>query len=261
MMRFKSILIFFPVTLLLFCCLPPLFGEKSNFAPFGNDERTRKIFKQEQIIKEGSTLVEEGRYEEAIKKYKEALNPSVLNEERDKGNAIYYIEKVYKLQGKYEEALKELQWSINENSNGTGWFDEKLELEALIKARDTNSTQPIYEHIEYLKKKYKDQLPPNAGAYSDIVATAIIRLYDHIGDFDGGIQFVEGFFKRCADGITCKGEERKLAYTPKHPYFPIKQAFLQDKAEGQPSCIDAKPGEVCMGRATKALIQSNYFPW
>jgi hypothetical protein len=49
----------------------------------------------------------------------------------------------------------------------------------------------------------------------------------------------------------------KFAYE----YLKIREAFEQDKSEGRKSCVGAKTGEVCMGRATKALIQSDYFPW
>ncbi len=258
MSQFRSFIFFLAILGFLSPLYTQVYAENEIFP---KDERTQRIFKQEQLIHEGNVYVEQGQFDEALSKYNEALKPSVLNDERDKGNAIYYIEKVYKLQGKYEKALKKLQWSIDQNPNGKGWINEKLELEALIKARDTNSPQPIYDHIEYLKKKYKDQLPPNAGAYSDTIAAAIIRLYDYIGDHDQGIEFVAGFLKRCADGLTCKGEERKLAYTPKHPLFSIKQAFEQDKTESFKGCINSKPGEVCMGKATKALIQSHNLPW
>jgi len=245
-------------------------------SPFSNDPETRKIIRRSQIEDEARQLEEAGRYDEAIARYREAISPRLLNYEGEAGVARGGIQSVYIKQGKYEEALKELQWHLDRNPEK--YEDTKLELLALIKSRDTHSPEPVYQHIEYLKEKYKDQLPPNTGAYDDIVASAIIRLYDHVADFDAGVAFAEGFLKRCASGKSCRGDDKKLAYTPKHPYFQIKQAFLEDKAEGFKGCLNAKPsqseggqatpqdfggqaGEACMGRATQALIESDYFPW
>ena len=234
-------------------------------APFPNDERTKKIFAQERLIKEGRDLVEQGRYEEAIAKYKEAAKPELLLHPYDEDGPNLMIAKALEFQSKYENALLVIDNILNKYPGRQGydenWDGKKFELKALINARDAKSPEPIYKHIGYLKEKYKNQLPPSAGIYSDSVASAIIRLYDHIGDCDQGAEFVNGFLKRCFDGITCKGDERKLAYTPKHPFFSIHEAFEQDKKEGFKGCRDAKPGETCMGRATKVLIQSDYFPW
>jgi len=44
-------------------------------------------------------------------------------------------------------------------------------------------------------------------------------------------------------------------------YLKVREAFEQDKAAGFKGCANQKPGEVCMGHATKALIDSDYFPW
>jgi tetratricopeptide (TPR) repeat protein len=233
--------------------------------PFPNDERTKKIFTQECLIKEGSDLVEEGRYDQAIAKYKEAAKPELFLHDYDEDRPNLLMAEALEFQSKYEDALLVIDNILKKYPDRKGydesWDGKKLELNALINARNTKSPEPIYKHIGYLKEKYKNQLPPNAGTYSDVIASSIIRLYDHIGDFEKGAEFVNGFLKRCADGVTCKDNERKLAYTSKHPYFPIRAAFEQDKAEGFKGCVDAKPGGACMGRATKALIQSNHFPW
>ena len=229
------------------------------------DDCTTKMLKSANIYDEGRSLEKQGDYEAAIRKFREAIQesypsvPMACGQYDSSGMARGGIERIYQKQGKFELALKELQWHLQRNPEK--YLDEKLELEALIKARDTKSLQPVYEYIDYLKKKYKDQLPPNTGAYSDMVASVIIRLYSHIGDMDGGIAFVEGFLKLCALGKTCSRGFKQYAYTVKNPYFQIKQAFEQDKKENFKGCLDAKPGDACMGRATKALIQSDYFPW
>ena len=61
-----------------------------------------------------------------------------------------------------------------------------------------------------------------------------------------------------------KAEERGKYwrdYKKLYEYLKVREAFEKDKAEGFKGCVGAKPGEACMGRATKTLIQSDYFPW
>lgn len=228
-------------------------GKRPPVSSFANDDCTAKILKSANIYDEGRSLEKQGDYDAAIRKFQEAVQesypsiPMACGRYDSSGMARGGIERIYQKQGKFELALKELQWHLERNPEK--YQDEKLELEALIKARDTKSTQPIYEHIEYLKKKYKDQLPPNAGAYSDTIASVVIRLYDHIGDYDQGIKFVEEFLRMCASGKTCSPDFEKYAYTIQNPYFQVKQAFEADKKTSS------------KGRATQALMQSNYFPW
>lgn len=221
---------------------------------------TDRIVAQTKILRAGDHLAESGRYEEAVTKYKEALAedltagfPAVLSE----GSARSSIIRVLRVQGKYEEAMRDLQWHFDHSTvpGGGQLVDERFELEARIKARDMKSPEPIYQHIEYLKNKYKSQLPPSGGNYSGILASIIIRLFDFVGDQEHGIAFVEGFLQ------LYKNRGPGNPYQPANPYFQIKQAFEQDKDEGFKGCLDAKPGEACMGRATKALIQSDYFSW
>jgi len=170
---------------------------------------------------------------------------------------------VLKFQHKYEESLKRWQWFIDFNPKGNSWVPQKLELEALLEAQRTGNTATLYEHIKYLKERNQKWMPPKGYHTSTAgVASVIIQIYDHIGDQDGGIAFCDEMIRSCLNGISCKSAEtKKMAGTRRDPYFLIKQAFEQDKAEGFKGCLDAKPGDACMGRATKALIQSDYFPW
>lgn len=234
-------------------------GKRQDSARFLGDESTRKIWQRNRIEKEARQLVDEGRYEEAISKFREATNPSLLNYDYEASTARGLIRHLLVLTGDFDQALKELQYVTDRNPAGTGWIDEKLELEALIKSRDTNSPEPIYDHIRYLREKYKDQLPPTGyTGYSIFLITTIIRLYDHIGNYEGGIAFI--------DDLIVYYSKQKHGFDPEKRRYDadlmkVREAFEQDKAEGRKSCVSAKPGEVCMGRATKALIQSDYFPW
>ena len=219
------------------------------------DEGIRKVLKRGNLEKQARLLEKQGLYKEAILKYKESIQDSLLNHEYEASTGHGGIMNIYVKQGKFEDALKELQWFITTNYNPAAkpWLDQQLELESLIKSRDTKSAKPIYDHIQYLREKHKKYLPPKGADV--IMATPIIRLYDYIGDYDGGIAFVEGFIEFYAKRWRVKPEN----IGSKNPYFQVKQAFEADKKEDRKSCF-GKTG-VCMGRATKAPIQSDYFPW
>jgi tetratricopeptide (TPR) repeat protein len=232
----------------------------SQAVSFEKEDQLQRIFRQSQIIEQGDILVKQGRYENAILKYSEALNTSFVVNDDDRMSPIGRLERVCKLQGNYKQALEQLQWFINQNTNGSGWHDDKSEIESLIKTRDTHSNGPVLGHIEYLKNKYEAQLPPKkyAFGFTPIISSAIIRLYDHIGDFEDGIAFVKG--------VIAYLETRPVLVQSKNEYMKILEAFEQEKREGWKGCVDFKPNQsepdtVCMGKATKALIQSDYFPW
>ena len=233
--------------------------ESKNQVPSGLDAR---VWEQEIILSEAHRLAEKGFYDQAIEKYRESLAPRFIKSEIDKSGFYDGVLRVYRLQGKFREAFNELQWFMKINPKGDGWVDDKLQLEALIKAGDMRSNQPVHDYIKYLREKYKNMLPPVSydGNYAPIVVSKIIFCYSRIGNADGGIAFMDEIINYFASGKVGKRAEER-AFTTRNPYFVIRQAFEQDKKEGFKGCLDAKPGEACMGRATKALIQSDYFPW
>lgn len=211
------------------------------------------IWQRNEIENEARWLVKKGRYEEAILKFREATNPAILNHDYEASTARGLIFRLLNMHARFDEALQELQYFIKGNPNGTGWVDAKLEIDALMESRATNSSEPVLKYIQYLKEKYQKDLPPKG--VRDSVATTIMRLYDYIGDYDEGIKFVESFlifYQKIGPGNP---------YQPANPYFQVKQAFLEDKKENRKSFVGAPPGTCCIGRATKAIIHSNYFPW
>jgi len=209
-------------------------NKQQTLASFSDDARTKKIIRQSEIEHEAKLLEKQGRYEDAVTKYQEAMHPSLLNSERDKAGAIGGILRIHQKQGKFDLALKELGWfSAYPNQL---YVDTKPELEALIKARDTDSMKPIYAHISHLKEKHQKFIPPKG--HEPVFTTNIIRLYDYIGDLDAGIAFVDAVIAY-----------KKLTFSTREEYLKIKQAFTEDKAKGS------------KGRATEALIRSDYFPW
>lgn len=213
--------------------------------------RQNKILQRATLINEGDRLVDKAFYDDAIKKYKVAARSELLNYAHDIAVPYGRIESVLMFQGKFEEAAQVLGKVIAINKRGTGWEDPKYKLNALMQARNSGSRRPIYDHIEYLKTKHKNDLPPRHTSFTAIVASDIIRLYDYIGDYDAGIQFVDQLLNY-----------KKLGKSTRQDYLKIRQVFMQDKVEGTQSCFETQvQGEACVGRATQVIIQSKYLPW
>jgi tetratricopeptide (TPR) repeat protein len=251
-----------------------------NSAPQGLNGR---IWEQESILLEGDRLFENGFYDQAIAKYHESVAPRFIKSENDKESFYYHMERAHRWRGQLDDALEDLQWAIDHNhmpnikeelgkpqkpepltviTAKETLYEEIQGIKALMEYKKTGSKAPVHRHIEFLKSRYKNMLPPvdYDGNYAPIVASKIIFCYGWIGDADGGIDFMDEIVNYFTSGKVGKRAVER-AFTMRNPYFVIRQAFEQDKIEGFKGCLDAKPGEVCMGRATKALIQSKYFPW
>ena len=261
----------------------------------GVANNTHKIGARNNLEREGKKLMDMGQYQEALEKFTKANSKKFDLYEHPYGGSSRLMRGVYFLQGQYEEALNDLNQLVGYFPKHQVYQDEKLEYETLIKARDTHSNQPIYEHIDHLKKVYAWQLPPTNYTFGSATPiSTMLRLYDTIGDYNAGIQFVDEILdflkfrrknknepydvydriKSVAEAEVCikKGVKNNPDWHGckfLKEYLLIREAFLQDKAEGLKGCLNAKPHqteggqveEVCMGRATKALIQSDYFPW
>lgn len=234
---------------MVFCC-GIVFGE---IIP---DNDGWKAFRQDKLEKEGEAFLKQGLYDEALQKFKQADDPSLKMKGFQDSYAKMQIREAYYLKGEYEKALEVLTPLVQMNPTQWNWQDEKTELEAVVKIRDTKSPKAVCQFIEYMKTKYKDILPPQKHDINitTTVASAIIRGYDQIGDYDGGIDFMDEILKywekKSGQDLHRPGN--------KNQYFLIRQAFEQDKKEGKKGCMGKSS---CVGRATKALIQSDYFPW
>jgi len=218
-------------------------GGKNNtsLTPYPNDEGTQKIVKRTDLELQASRLARHGFYEEALSKYREAINPSLLNNEYDKATALGGIEDIYERQRKFDLALKIHQWFMKANPEKDYYIDKQLELEALIKARDSRSNETIYGHIAYLRRRYGKFIPPQSQGDSGFHSTPIeqiIRLYDWMGDSDGGIKFMNEVLSS------------KSIYPAEHKeYEKVKAAFEEDKRTGQ------------KGHLQKVIETSNIIGW
>lgn len=212
-------------------------------------EDIRRIHLQSALEHEGHLLAEQGKYEEAIQKYQEALKPEYLNDEGDKSGPVYGLMKVHMMQGKYEEALKDLEWYIKRHPRRSPndvppWVENKHELDALIQYQKTGDPKAIYQHIEYLKNKWPELTKTKGEVWRKSVVTdqfssTIIRLYDTIGDQEGGIRYIDELF---ADAEAQFG---KREISEDNEYMKLRRAFEKDKKAGK------------KGTPTKLIIESD----
>lgn len=229
-------------------------------------QEIKKIKARNALQRQAKRSAKAGDLDKAVKLYKQALKPEFINSEHEKSTAMGALREIYKVEKKYSDALDAIHWFFINSATGKptpSALDEELEINALIQYQLTNSPASIHAHIEYIKESNKDYLPPIH--YSSVGTTTttsdILRLYDTIGDYDAGIAFADEILKywekKSGQNLHLPGN--------KNQYFLIRQAFEREKANGGPTCgkwgaKDAN-GVYCIGDATQALIQSDYFPW
>jgi tetratricopeptide (TPR) repeat protein len=233
--------------------------------------RTAQIFSQEKILKEGDRLVEQGLYDEALEKYDEALAPEFISHESDKASPLFRKVRLFRLTGHYSQALDQLEMFLK-LSHSNVKPEIQNELEVLFFYQQDGAVQPVLDYIAHLKNESNIQSPPNDySVASSIPISTILRLYDTIGDHDAGIAYIDMIlnwtfeddheFKHLKEKIrTVHDADECMTIGPREnpdwhackwlrEYLLVREAFEQDKAEGK------------KGRATQALIQSDYFPW
>lgn len=243
------------------------------------------LFQQNRLEKEGKAVEKSLQFDLAKEKYKQAIEIGKrMTPRQDYWRPTLFYTRVLQKEGKYEEALEEMS-ELSKSAPENKWFyDTKKELETLVKARALNDVSSIRQYIESFKEKYAAGLPPK-GIGDIIRITTILRLYDTIADYEAGIAYIDEIvdflkqrrkskndrsyilydLKTSQEAITCMNRPRPNPDLNgcrfMRDYLLVREGFEQDKAEGRKNCINAKPGEICMGRATKALIASDYFIW
>lgn len=220
------------------------------------DNGFSKVYSRVQLQKEGQRFAKQFKFKKALESYQKSLDPALRNFEWQQGPAWGGIKRVYTHLGSYDKALQALTWHLKVNPKQ--FEHEQRELTALKKYREFGDPSSVYEHIDYMKRRFPTAYPPQNAASN--YTGLILHLYGVIGDPDAGIEFIDeclSYFKKI--DIEKYGE-----YQPGRAdaaYLKVREAFERDKAEGFKGCAGVPAGEVCMGHATRALIQSDYFPW
>lgn len=122
-----------------------------------------------------------------------------------------------------------------------------MKLNALIEWQKSGDKKMIYKFMEYINEKYRHWFPPHKLVPASTTYMAdIAELYDLIGDYDNGIQWVESFQKKASKNKRTQEE-----------YKAVLRAFEESKRGMPKVCGD--DGKYCVGRATAVLIRSDYF--
>lgn len=223
--------------------------QKKTLTPFPDKEWMHKIVKRHEFEEEGWALVDRGLLNEAILKFRAATDPSLLNNEGDKVFALWAISDIYRYQGKLNEALElHEKYILPLNPSKDEYIEKRLELIALIRARETKSNKPIYDYINYLKTKYEKYLPPKGYAtpYSSKIED-LIHLYDYMHDYDSGVAFIDEIIK----------------YHTNHPNKSHRSAHAKDVAEyarvKQAWELDKKTGK--HGHLQDVIKTSDFISW
>ena len=202
-----------------------------NFTSFSNDTWTSKILRRNELEQEGCLLAKQGQYEEAIVKFRLAVDPSLIVQAHEKAVPIGSIVDAYQREGKFEEAVKEHEWFITgHNPPAELAIEKRAELNALIKARDIKNNKPIHDFIDYLKTKHAKNLPPNGYVTGESLSliTHLIHLYDYLHDYDSGITLMNEAIK-----YLNQGQLKSVYKTHVREYTRVKQAWELDKKTGQ----------------------------
>ncbi|MBI4357419.1 MAG: hypothetical protein HY559_06040 [Gammaproteobacteria bacterium] len=208
------------------------------------------IFEQHALEEEGRRLEKAGDFAKALEKYQLASSYGIKiwagTKLASAPNISNHVIGVLQKQRRYQEALNGVKQVRSYAPKSQHYIDWEKELEALVEYQKKGDPAPAYKYIEWYKQKNKEGLPP--AGYWVTPVTTLLRLYDTIGDYDAGIAYVD----ECLEYFKQQDIKKYGEYRPGHvdeEYIKVREAFEQDKREGT------------RGRATKALIQSDYFPW
>jgi hypothetical protein len=193
----------------------------------------KKTIKRATLESEGWDLAKQGLFEQALIKYRAATDPSLINHKGDESVALCAICRIYVRQGKLDDALELHEKHILPlNPEKDSYIDTDLEIRALIKARDTKNNGPIYEHIAYIKDKYKKYIPPNGYALPyDTEIDGLIHLYDYMRDYSGGAAFIDELIRYHSQH---KNPNHRLAFSEHvKEYQRVKKAWELDEKTGK----------------------------
>lgn len=196
-------------------------------------ERTPKLVKRTKLEHAGYYLAKRGLYDQALEKYKQAMDPSLIVYKGDAAYALCGIGDIFKYQGKLNDALELTEkYILPRNPEKEEYIERRLELIAMIEARDNNSKKPVYDYINYLKVKYKKFLPPEGYAvpYSSKIDD-IIYLYDYLHDYDSGIEFLNVIIKYHTEHKNPNHRSANKRYV--QDYERVKRAWQLDKETGK----------------------------
>jgi tetratricopeptide (TPR) repeat protein len=228
-----------------------------------------KVFKQEFLIKDARKVAESGDYERAIAMCEEASGEEYINYPADKHRPLGLKMNIYKIIGDYDKAIETFDLFIALAENPPEQSPFKNEMIALRDYKNSGDPRSVYTYIEAAQNEWAAMMPPQGFSPGAVTRIAkILRLYDTIGDHDAAIAYINMVMEysyRKHPGLqmpttsqeaiermrasTGENQKYRRRYEIDTEYLKLREAFEQDRREGK------------RGRATQAIIQSDYFPW
>lgn len=247
----------------------------SSYLLRGYDPDLRRLAQSHAFEEEAMAFEDKFMFKEAIQSYEKALDPKFKTSEGAGFFSIGGLRRCYLQLGEYDKARQ--YTNIQIKANEEKFSSNAKEVDALEFFAKTGSPEKVLDHIAFLSQASHKSVPPHGFETYEIAE--ILWLYDIIGDYDAGIKLVDSVFeyfkskyldyvrpRNSTEALQLKekaelNNQNAYEYKIDREFLLIREAFEQDKAEGKKGCVGKKPGEVCLGRATKAIIQSDYFPW
>lgn len=264
--RMRHSLLIAAVCTIFFSCIAV--SMEDNHKSFTDGQRL--LLQENELEHEGRALEKIGDFDGAAKKYMEASRVAILIYGSNKGRPLAFLAEVYEKQGKYEKALPIVESLLEFHPDQENYKDWVEELMSLVRYQKTGNKEEVINYIHQYQKKYQSALPPigtNMGTPDYL--NRIFALYDMAGAPDDGISCVDGvldyIYKTspkisrtsksdvAMDKINSLQHEGNNAeaysYRVLREFLLVREAFELDKKDGT------------KGRAIKALIESEYFPW
>lgn len=235
----------------------------------------------------GHELAKSGEYEQAVAAYKSAINPNFIKYKWEQSTAKGNLLDLYQLLGEYDKGLEILNWYKNAQLNNqveSRFYNYRYpELIARKKYDETGDVEYIYKYLKWLKEVYGQFLPP--AGFDPVFLSRAYLMMDYVGGYDEGVVFVNETIRwlennnddigamvnppttvAAADKCMVENHIRPGKVHPRwdlcrhlREFLVVKEAFEESKAGMPKICGDG--GKTCIGRATHAIIQSDYFPW
>ena len=262
----------FPASLFLILLLAFLMTSSVFFGCGKRSDDLELIAKKNSIEKEGRRLEKQGSFNEALQKYREAM---ALDKEiygAVEGRPMAFVSEVLQKKGDLQESLVYLNQLSAFHPKHDRYDDREREIEVLLEFSKTGDRSFVDNYISWFQNKYALRLPPNTYLSASLTPiSTILRLYDTIGDYDAGIAYIDEIleygYSQNKNYVRVKSSQEALqrGYKTAAEYLKVREAFEREKVNGGPTCGEwgskDEFGRYCVGDATQALIESDYFPW
>lgn len=163
----------------------------------GRTSRTRQVMMQAELEHQGYELYRKGKYDEALKKFAEALGPAYISKPEDKNGPLVGIVNTKQQLGEYEEAYKIQQDAISANppikAGFVDWWGlHSQELLALIEFKKTGNPQKAHEYLASRRDVIQKLFDVNKMTLDErSYVEKSLYFYEIISDYDAALKLCD----------------------------------------------------------------------